>query len=174
MAEDKNGFRRHVRAAKEWLGETEESLDKEQEVKGDLSFMLARAELERAKDVQGRSKAEKLQQPLALLVAVLLATAAWWLWRGAEKEQAEPVPDVQPVQLAEPVGPKEEQPKETKTETDVKEFTTDSVAENENEKSMEQEEAATKEAPEPAEAVRLPDEDMQKLMSEAGRSLRAQ
>ena len=45
--EDRSRLRRHVRAAREWLGRAEDSLDRAEDVRGDLNLMLAQAELTR-------------------------------------------------------------------------------------------------------------------------------
>lgn len=43
-------YRRHIIAAKKWLGMAEESIDKDNDIRSDLNLMLAQAELQRAKE----------------------------------------------------------------------------------------------------------------------------
>lgn len=49
---DKNNadYRKHITAAKAWIGQAEESIDKDNEIRSDLNLMLAQAELQRAKE----------------------------------------------------------------------------------------------------------------------------
>ena len=56
MAKNRNTFRQHIRAAREWLGRAENSLDKENDIRGDLNLMLAQAELQRAKESNGLAR----------------------------------------------------------------------------------------------------------------------
>lgn len=43
-------YRKHITAAKAWIGQAEESIDKDNEIRSDLNLMLAQAELQRAKE----------------------------------------------------------------------------------------------------------------------------
>jgi len=52
MSDQKKGMKKHVIAAKEWLGKAEQSFDQENEIKGDLNMMLAQAELQRAQETK--------------------------------------------------------------------------------------------------------------------------
>lgn len=52
MSDQKKGMKKHVTAAKEWLGKAEQSFDQENEIKGDLNMMLAQAELQRAQETK--------------------------------------------------------------------------------------------------------------------------
>lgn len=47
---DNADYRKHITAAKTWIGLAEESIDKENEIRSDLNLMLAQAELQRAKE----------------------------------------------------------------------------------------------------------------------------
>jgi len=52
MSDEKKGMKKHVTAAREWLGKAEQSFDQENEIKGDLNVMLAQAELQRAQETK--------------------------------------------------------------------------------------------------------------------------
>ena len=52
MSDQKKGMKKHVIAAREWLGKAEQSFDQENEIKGDLNMMLAQAELQRAQETK--------------------------------------------------------------------------------------------------------------------------
>lgn len=71
----------HIRAAREWLGEAESSLEQENDVQGDLKLMLARAELSRVKDTPAtcRLKARALKVLPAVCAALIVAAGAWAL-----------------------------------------------------------------------------------------------
>lgn len=78
----------HIRAAREWLGEAETSLESENDVQSDLKLMLARAELSRVKDTPATSrlKARALKIMPAVCAALIVAAGAWVL--GGPEEAA--------------------------------------------------------------------------------------
>ena len=69
MSDGKNRFRAHVRAAREWLGRAESSLDRQEDIRSDLNLMLAQAELQRAKETKHLTKKERLVHRLAPFMA---------------------------------------------------------------------------------------------------------
>ena len=71
MAGERERLCAHIRAAKDWLGRAESSLEREEDIKGGLNLMLAQAELQRAKETRRRERFAKLLAPaLALVIAV--------------------------------------------------------------------------------------------------------
>jgi len=71
MAEERERLCAHVKAAKDWLGRAESSLEKEEDVKGGLNLMLAEAELQRARETRtGKSAARFWAPALAVLLVV--------------------------------------------------------------------------------------------------------
>ena len=76
-AENRSRLKKHVRAAREWLGNAEDSLDRREDVRGDLDLMLARAELARAQETE-RPCGSVLwaRRVLPLAAALLLAEDA--------------------------------------------------------------------------------------------------
>ena len=74
-------LKKHVRAAREWLGEAEESIDGDDAIRGDLSLMLAQAELTHAKEkaeLSPRRRWTSRLMPLSL--AVIIAFVIWSAW----------------------------------------------------------------------------------------------
>ena len=81
MAEERERICAHVKAAKDWLGRAESSLEKEEDVRGGLNLMLAEAELQRARETR---KGKRFGRFLAPALAVLLALGGIALQRSAE------------------------------------------------------------------------------------------
>ena len=81
MAEEREKICAHVKAAKDWLGRAESSLEKEEDVRGGLNLMLAEAELQRARETR---KGKRFARFLAPALAVLLALGGVAMQRSAE------------------------------------------------------------------------------------------
>ena len=85
MAEEREKICAHVKAAKDWLGRAESSLEREEDVRGGLNLMLAEAELQRARET---CKRKRFARFLAPALAVLLALGSIALQRSAEPTAA--------------------------------------------------------------------------------------
>lgn len=85
MAEERERICAHVKAAKDWLGRAESSLEKEEDVRGGLNLMLAEAELQRARETR---KGKRFARFVAPALAVLLALGGITLQRSAEPTAA--------------------------------------------------------------------------------------
>ena len=85
MAEERERICAHVKAAKDWLGRAESSLEKAEDVRGGLNLMLAEAELQRARETR---KGKRFARFLAPALAVLLALGGIALQRSAEPTAA--------------------------------------------------------------------------------------
>ena len=85
MAEERKKICAHVKAAKDWLGRAESSLEKEEDVRGGLNLMLAEAELQRARETR---KGKRFARFFAPALAVLLALGGISLQRSAEPTAA--------------------------------------------------------------------------------------
>lgn len=73
----------HIRAAREWLGEAETSLECENDVQSDLKLMLARAELSRVKDTPATSRLKaRALKVLPAVCAALIVVAGYYLLDG--------------------------------------------------------------------------------------------
>ena len=186
--------KRHVRAAREWLGRAENSLEREDNIRGGLNLMLAEAELQRARETGETPKWRRwLLRLLPAMVAAGIVAAVFGIVPLAPEWPPETAPLPPPAALpamvppaaeslatkvvpspavplpVEPVGPP---PEEEITEAEY--VAPAAILE---EPVPVETEALTEAAP--AEAVsagtpRIPSEDMQRLMSSAGQSLRAQ
>ncbi|MFC2287463.1 MAG: hypothetical protein ACFNJL_07145 [Selenomonas sp.] len=85
MAKEREKICAHVKAAKDWLGRAESSLEKEEDVRGGLNLMLAEAELQRARETRKRKRFARF---LAPALAMLLALGGVALQRSAEPTAA--------------------------------------------------------------------------------------
>ena len=85
MAEERERIGAHVKAAKDWLGRAESSLEKEEDVRGGLNLMLAEAELQRARETRKRKRFARFLAPVLAMLLVLGGVA---LQRSAEPTAA--------------------------------------------------------------------------------------
>ena len=60
MEDKRNNLRKHINAAREWLQQADKSIERKEDVKGDLKLMLAKAELKNAEKHQNRSGFTKI------------------------------------------------------------------------------------------------------------------
>ncbi|MBR5909807.1 MAG: hypothetical protein IKZ66_07565 [Schwartzia sp.] len=187
--EDRSRLRHHVRAAREWLGRAEDSLDRAEDVRGDLNLMLAQAELTRAQEMERPRPSVVWAYRLApLCVAILLASGGLWAWRSAVLQTQPPVMERRTEEAAaDAVAPqfrKDTVPLPTLPQADSAPAREEPVvemsfAETEYREPEKEVVVSTSEAEFPSEprtdtgSVRLPSEEMQRLMSSAGQSLRA-
>ena len=75
--------RRHIRAARQWLGEAEHSLAENHRVRGELKVMLAKAELARVEGTPGHRFVKKWSMRiLPALAAIFLAGGGYALWQA--------------------------------------------------------------------------------------------
>ena len=191
-------YKEHVRAAREWLGRAEDSLEQEDHIRGDLDVMLAQAELQRAQETEeGRVRRRWLGRLLPAGAAALVAALVWGLWpsvpaplidRPSVMPAAEPgeagsasVPAAAATPMAiesstvrpmtEEIAPHTVPPMTEEISSVVEEPSSVEVPISEKTADMEP-------LPQPSSRVPsrdiLPSRDMQKLMSAAGQSLRAQ
>lgn len=180
----------HVRAAKDWLGRAESSLEKEEDIRGGLNLMLAEAEMQRAREARRKKSPARF---LAPMLAVFLALGGIAFQRYAERTevivekspvasvgQGEPVHETEEeVALAERVETTMNLPEPQKSEQPVMSVRQDEIKGSTAEKyaaeaepqhpptALVQEEEAERIVSDP-----LPSKDMQKLMLSAGRVLR--
>ena len=191
MAEEREKICAHVKAAKDWLGRAESSLEKEEDVRGGLNLMLAEAELQRARETR---KGKRFARFLAPALAVLLALGGVALQRSAEPTTA-PAEKNPAAIVGQGTMIHEEKGSETLaermgsaanlSESREIELPVMPVRVQESPIVQAQEQAQSTEPPEPQPALEQqtekpkqtsaaapPTEDMQKLMVTAGRVLR--
>lgn len=185
--------RRHIRAARQWLGEAEHSLAENHRVRGELKVMLAKAELARVEGTPGHRFVKKWSMRLLpALVALVIAGGSYAFWQSRSAVytaatapvQAE-VDDVDAVEDA--AGPQEAPAAQVTAAVSAAETEPGPSAPAEH---LPQAEAAAASAvaqaapaqeripaatePQPAaqSAPKIPDDGMQKLMQTAGKTLR--
>ena len=95
MSDKRTDFKQHVRAAKEWLGEAESSLDKEEDLRGDLNLMLAQAELQRAHETKHLTARQRLiKRVVPVVCAMFVLGVVWQVFTVIyPKPITEPVPE---------------------------------------------------------------------------------
>lgn len=75
---DNKAVRKHISAAKDWLGRAESSMDKENSLRGDLDVMLAQAELQRAHETKFGHGWRKWLLRLAPLIIALVVGVGYF------------------------------------------------------------------------------------------------
>ena len=90
MKGDRNRLRSHIRAARNWLGQAENSLADEKDVQCDLKLMLAKAELQHAEERRGRG-ASLIKKLLPVATAGAIAAAIFLLHGGDDTANEENV-----------------------------------------------------------------------------------
>ena len=76
MEDKRKNLRKHIRAASDWLEQADKSIEREEDLRGDLKLMLAKAELQNAEKHQNRSRLTKV---LSFATAALIALGIFWL-----------------------------------------------------------------------------------------------
>ncbi|MBP2645307.1 MAG: hypothetical protein H6Q75_747 [Firmicutes bacterium] len=110
MADFKRQMCKHLRSAKVWLAQAEESFDKDSDIRGELNLFLAQAELQHARErnlsKHGKYKYPVLRHVISLALAMTLVFGgygAYWLSiRQPETPASPPLAalEPQPVQVS--------------------------------------------------------------------------
>lgn len=179
MNNKRQKVRKHISAAKDWLGRAENSMDRDNDVRGDLDMMLAQAELQRAQETKLHGGWRRWLVRLApLLLSILVGIGyAFFLQQerpvppGIPSEAVSPDKGEMP-QLAPEIKPQEELPPANNVRYDYDRVYTTSPE-------PPQVTPVDREPKGPAEAASesdshgsMPGADMQKLMQSAGKTLR--
>jgi len=179
MNNERQKVKKHISAAKDWLGRAENSMDRKNDVRGDLDIMLAQAELQQAKETRlGYGWRKWLVRLSPILVALLLGIGYMVFLQVASptpadshEQSSSPAPAVDYQESAEEAPKLEVADSAEKTEAvprsyEVSPSKDSPVADNGLEKKGE--------APviSPAITENIPEADMQKLMQAAGKTLR--
>ena len=82
MEDKRKNLRRHIKAASDWLQQADKSIEREEDLQGDLKLMLAKAELQNAQKHQNRSRLTKI---LSFFTAALIALGILWVNDDPEK-----------------------------------------------------------------------------------------
>ena len=183
MSDGGANIKRHVRAAREWLGRAENSLEREDTIRGDLNIMLAQAEIMRARETKSMPKWRVwLIRALPMAVAAGIAAMVIGIVPGSPgtarvaPPMAPPAPEAAVPVAERTAAPAAIPPSPMEAVLPVAEEITE-------EPPLVSEDAMTEMAPEAPPAMeapaaeatpRIPSIAMQRLMSSAGQSLRAQ
>ena len=190
---DRKQLRQHIRAARDWLGEADSSLEHENDVRSNLKLMLAQAELQRAKEsLFGTPLKRWGMRLLPLLTAMVLLAGGLWLHSVLIVTEA-PAPAVpqeshlgNTLEESEQFAPMTEEMPAPAEQKAVESSLSEDVAvpeKVEEEKFLPiREEIRQGEVgdllllpkEEPVDEARIPSENMQKLMQSAGKVLRAE
>jgi len=185
MARLKQHMYQHLGSAKEWLTKAEEAFDKQHNIRGELDLMLAQAELQHVKETnrsgQWRYKYVIFRHGLALTLAVFMAVAVggvyWWTTRSV---LAVPVPLNTQANVPVEVSPKVEGtiPAQTNSVTiRAEDIPVEQVQVIKGRQTQSASPAPqvtqSKQSSDQAPAV-LSDDEVQKLVRAAGKSLRGQ
>ncbi|MGO5131145.1 hypothetical protein [Mitsuokella jalaludinii] len=79
MKDQNRRQRHHIRAARDWLGKAEHSLEEDNEVRGELKVMLAKAELAQARPEAESGILHRWGRRLLPAAAALLIAGGGWL-----------------------------------------------------------------------------------------------
>lgn len=183
MKERNQKQRRHIRAARQWLGEAEHSLAENHRVRGELKVMLAKAELARVEGTPGHRFVKKWSMRiLPALAAIFLAGGGYALWQAqlphnaavpapVETEAPEPSPALPAETADEPPLAPIEIPEQAQPAAAPAQAAPAPSSEPVPAQAAAPSEAQPA-APPRESAPRVPDDGMQKLMQTAGKALR--
>lgn len=89
LAEQNEKKTRHLRSARQWLSQAEESFEEDREVRGELNLFLAQAELQRAKETGLNRgwlrKYPAIRHGLAAVVAMTLVSVAFGVYNQSNE-----------------------------------------------------------------------------------------
>ena len=175
-------YQEHVRAAREWLGRAEDSLAQDDQIRGDLDVMLAQAELQRAQEMEGGiARRRWFRRSLPVGAAALVAGCLWGMWPAAPPPLVERAPLSRAAETETKFSSAVSAAATAPTAIDIPAVPPVTAEGSSAAQEPPQGEAALREGtadveplPQIQPTVRVPSRDMQKLMSAAGQSLRAQ
>jgi len=186
MARLKQHMHQHLHSAKEWLTKAEDAFDKQHDIRAELDLMLAQAELQHVKETnrsrQGSYKYALFRHGLALTLATFMAVTVggvyWWTTRPVLTVPM-PLSGV-PVSLPVEVAPKVQEtviPSTPPLATRAEEHSqpVEQVAkEKELPRSGEVQQVSQPKQSSSQEPVILSNNEVQKLVRAAGKTLRGQ
>lgn len=175
----------HIRAARNWLGQAERSLEHEDDVQGDLKLMLAKAELSRVEESPRISRIRRWGiRLLPAAAAILLAGAGMMLWQepplGQSPLQESTLPAPEPAAEAKTEMPASAAVPEKESATVRPALPDEAPVRAEERREKEAEPSAVSAAGPPEDVLsvpvqspgQVPDAEKQRLMQSAGKVLR--
>lgn len=187
MNDSKRPFVSNLESAKAWIHQAEQSFGQDADIRGELNLLLAQAELQRVREAnrarQWRWKYPLLRHSLALVLALIAVIGGFYLWDSRTTIQLQPVTinkeavvpvaqQLQPTQAPLPAAypqpsAAEQQPPATIVNTAV---TTNTVNSPPPVQPSQRENVPANRDHE----IQLSQDEMQKLIRAAGKSLRGQ
>lgn len=186
MRDSKHHIARNLESAKVWIDQAEQSFKKDSDVRGELSLLLAQAELQRVREVNSSRrwhlKFPLLRHALALTLAIAAVAGGWYWWEGQTVQPPQKViiadqttaPSPQPLPV---LSGKENPPAVSNVvaKPPAQVPSTDRIEKSEDVKSIQAEPSQSEaNVPNRDSEVRLAPDEMQKLIRAAGKSLRGQ
>ena len=108
MNDSKRPFVSNLESAKAWIHQAEQSFGQDADIRGELSLLLAQAELQRVREAnrarQWRWKYPLLRHSLALVLALIAVIGGFYLWDSRTTIQPQPIQQTQQFQQAQPTG----------------------------------------------------------------------
>ena len=92
MEEKRKNLRRHIKAATDWLQQADKSIEQEEDLKGDLKLMLAKAELKNAEKHQNTSRLRKFLSFVAAAAIAFVVLHSGDFTMGAPKDSSTSAP----------------------------------------------------------------------------------
>ena len=81
MEDKRKNLRRHIKAASDWLEQADKSIEREEDLKGDLKLMLAKAEL---KNAEKHNKRPIFTKILSFVTAAIIVLCISWVNNDAD------------------------------------------------------------------------------------------
>ena len=129
MEDNRKNLQKHIRAASDWLQQADKSIEREEDLKGDLKLMLAKAELQNAEKHQDRSRLTKF---LSFFTAAMIALAILWLNGDSEKISRLSKPSVSRIEVPDSPIIEENTSAETLSNLPALEISTEEVSDQKN------------------------------------------
>ena len=108
MNDSKRPFVSNLESAKAWIHQAEQSFGQDADIRGELNLLLAQAELQRVREAnrarQWRWKYPLLRHSLALVLALIAVIGGFYLWDSRTTIQPQPIQQTQQFQQAQPTG----------------------------------------------------------------------
>ena len=89
MEDKRKNLRRHIKAATDWLQQADKSIERNEDLKGDLKLMLAKAELKNAEKHQKLSHSNKI---LSFVTAAAIAFGVLYFGSSTNEIESENLP----------------------------------------------------------------------------------
>lgn len=93
MEDKRQNIRRHIKAATDWLQQADKSIERKEDVQGDLKLMLAKAELQNAEKHQNRTRLIKI---ISFVTAATIAFGVFYFKENINHSSIE-IPPSTPI-----------------------------------------------------------------------------